>query len=76
MDLVWDNDRMTVKAKGLQSRGTCEVVSPHPDRKLDEHMYPIMRIGAFEMQRQAEEALKQHKQRKHKEVLAWIDGLS
>lgn len=75
--LVWDNDRMTVKAgRGLQSRGTCEGVALHPDRKLDDHMYPIMRVGAYELQRQAQEALKQHKQRQRQAVLALIDGLS
>jgi len=77
MKVVWDNDRMTVKAaRGLQSRGTCETVAPHPDRVREQQMYPIMRVGAYELQRQAQQALHDHTQRKRKEVLSLLDRLS
>jgi hypothetical protein len=40
-----------------------------------ERLYPVLRMGALEMQRQAQVALEQHKQRKYSEVLDWLNNL-
>lgn len=75
MKMVWDNDRPTVTANGLKSRGTLESVAPDTQRKHEERLYPVLRMGALEMQRQAQVALEQHKQRKYSEVLDWLNNL-
>jgi hypothetical protein len=40
-----------------------------------ERLYPVLRMGALEMQRQAQVALEQHKQRKCNEFIDWLNNL-
>jgi hypothetical protein len=75
MKMVWDNYRPTVTANGLKSRGTLESVAPDTQRKHMERLYPVLRMGALEMQRQAQVALEQHKQRKCNEFIDWLNNL-
>ena len=76
MKVVWDNDRPTVTAKGLTSRGTCESMSPNLDRQRFVQTYPVCKLGVFEMQRQAAEAVAIRNQKKRDDIMAWLDNLS
>lgn len=76
MKVVWDNERPTVKAKGLTSRGTCQSMSPDLDRQRFVQTYPVCKLGAFEMQRQAAEAVAIRNQKKRDDIMAWLDTLS
>ena len=75
MKLVWENDRMTVTAKGLTSQGTCERVSPDLDRRHFEKTYPVCRVGAMELQRQAKEVYEARRQRKLQGTIEWLKNL-
>lgn len=75
MKLVFENDRPTVAAKGMTSRGTCESVSPNLERQQFVQTYSICRLGAFEMQRQAEEAMAIRQQKRRDAVMDWLDTL-
>jgi len=75
MKMVWDNNRPTVTADGLKSRGTLERVAPDTQRKHEERLYPVLRMGVLELQKQAQEALAKHKERKCSEVLDWLRNM-
>tara|TARA_R110000803_G_scaffold210586_2_gene282805 strand:- start:1420 stop:1647 length:228 start_codon:yes stop_codon:yes gene_type:complete len=67
MKLVWENNSMAVEApKDLQSGWHR---TPNTQRARDEKLYPILRMGAIEMQRQAHEHLEQEKDKKRQAVI-------
>ena len=76
MDLVWDNERPTVTANGMKSAGTLERVAKHASRQREEQLYPVLRMGVLEMQKQAQEAQEANTQRKMQGVMDWLDTLS
>jgi len=75
MKMVWDNDRPTVTAKGMRSRGTLEGIAPDTQRKHEERLFPVLRMGAWEMQKQAQQAREEHLQRKYKDIMDWLDTI-
>ena len=73
MKLVWENERATVQApKALRSAWPN---SPDIDRGNFMAMYPVCRVGAIEMQRQAQEYAEQKAQKKRDAVMSWLDTI-
>lgn len=74
MKRYYENGNIVPIAKGnLQSAFP---KSPDEQRMRDSSVYPVLRVGQFEMQRIAKESLEKKEQKERVDVLNWLSGLS